>query len=85
MELYSGVAESEKRKKLLEDIKKRKEKIPLSLMQEAMKEAGLPVNNDSDSDEEEEEDDDKNKTEENNEDKKDENINKTAINNQNDI
>ena len=79
------VAESEKRKKLLEDIKKRKEKIPLSLMQEAMKEAGLPVNNDSDSDEEEEEDDDKNKTEENNEDKKDENINKTAINNQNDI
>ena len=79
------VAESEKRKKLLEDIKKRKEKIPLSLMQEAMKEAGLPVNNDSDSDEEEEEDDDKNKTEENNEDKKNENINKTAINNQNDI
>ena len=80
------VAESEKRKKLLEDINKRKEKIPLSYMQQALKEAGLPVNNESDSDEEEEEDDDK--KEENNNDKKDEkdeNINKTAINNQDDI
>ena len=80
------VAESEKRKKLLEDINKRKEKIPLSYMQQALKEAGIAVNNDSDSDEEEEEDDDK--KEENNNDKKDEkdeNINKTAINNQDDI
>ena len=83
------VAESEKRKKLLEDINKRKEKIPLSYMQEALKEAGIPVQNDSDSDEEEEEDDnkdkDKNEKEENNEENKDENINKKAINNQDDI
>ena len=83
------VAESEKRKKLLEDINKRKEKIPLSYMQEALKEAGIPVQNDSDSDEEEEDDDekdkDKNEKEENNEENKDENINKKAINNQDDI
>jgi len=82
---FQCVAESEKRKKLLEDIKKRKEKIPLSYMQEALKEAGLPVNNDSDSDEEEEEDDDKDKKEENDEEKKDENINKKALDNQGDI
>ena len=73
--------ESEKRKKLMESIKKRKEKIPLSFMQEAFKEAGFPVNNDSDSDEEEEEDD-KKEGEDNKENKvsndNNDNINKTA-------
>ena len=79
------VAESEKRKKLLESINKRKEKIPLSYMQEAFKEAGFNINNDSDEDEEEEEDDktkneEAQKKEENNQDKenKNENINQTA-------
>ena len=81
------MAESEKRKKILESIKKRKEKIPLSFMQEAFKEAGLKVNNDSDSEEEDEEED-QNKKEENKnnenvkEENKDENINKNAVNNE---
>ena len=55
------VAESEKRKKLLESISKRKEKIPLSYMQQAFKEAGFNINNDSDSDEEEDEEKEDNK------------------------
>jgi hypothetical protein len=55
------VAESEKRKKLLESISKRKEKIPLSYMQQAFKEAGFNINNDSDSDEEEDEEKEENK------------------------
>ena len=57
------VAESEKRKKLLESISKRKEKIPLSYMQQAFKEAGFNINNDSDSDEEEDEEKEENKEE----------------------
>ena len=70
--------ESEKRKKLLESISKRKEKLPLSFIQETFKEAGLAINNESDSDEEEEEDDKKNDKE--NKENKDnaDNINKTA-------
>ena len=77
------VAESEKRKKLLESISKRKEKIPLSFMQEAFKEAGLAYSNESDSDEEEEDEDqnkkeDKNENKENIENKDDNNINKNA-------
>ena len=70
--------ESEKRKKLLESISKRKEKLPLSFIQETFKEAGLAINNESDSDEEEEEDDKKN-DKENRENKNNaDNINKTA-------
>ena len=84
------MAESEKRKKILESIKKRKEKIPLSFMQEAFKEAGLKVNNDSDSEEEDEEEDQSKKEENKNnenlkEENKDENINKNAVNNEGEI
>ena len=75
------VADSEKRKKLLEAVNKKKEKIPLSFMQEALKEAGLNFTNDSDSDEEEDEEE-QNKKEENKENKEnqeDNNINKNAV------
>ena len=44
--------ESEKRKKLLESISKRKEKLTLSFIQETFKEAGFAINNESDTDEE---------------------------------
>ena len=76
------LAESEKRKKLLESMSKRKEKIPLSFMQEAFKEAGLRYQNESDSDEEEEDEDKKeegkNENKENTENKDEDNINKNA-------
>ena len=68
------VAQSEKRKKLLESIKKRKVKIPLSYFQEALKEVGIKINEDSDDSEEEEDNIDNNKNEDNNI----QNINKAA-------
>ena len=65
------VSKSEKRKKLIESIKKRKEKLPLSYFQEMLKESGFTINvEDSDSDDEEEEDEQK--KEENKEEAKDE-------------
>ena len=76
------VAESEKRKKLLESISKRKEKIPLSYMQQAFKEAGFNINNDSDSDEEEDEEKEE-KKEENQENKETSENNDTNNINQN--
>ena len=79
------IAESEKRKKLLESINKKKEKIPLGFVQEALKEAGLAFNNESDSDSDEEEDEDQNKKEKDKENKENKgdnedinNINKKA-------
>ena len=80
------VKESEKRKKLLESIKKRKVKIPLSYFQEALKEIGIKVNDDSD-DSEEENEEEKKKSEDNNNSKnenKSENINKTGEQNKSD-
>ena len=66
------IPKSEKRKELLNSIKKRKEHLPLSYLQEALKEAGFKINVDSDDDEEEEEE--PNKNEENK--KENENIKK---------
>ena len=56
------VAKSDKRKALMDLINKKKEKLPLSLMQEALQQSGIKINVDSDSDEEE--DDEVNKKEE---------------------
>ena len=74
------VAQSEKRKKLLESIKKRKVKIPLSYFQEALKEVGIKINEDSDDSEEEEDNIDNNKNEDGNknEDNNIQNINKAG-------
>ena len=55
------VPSSEKRKQLMESIKKRKEKLPLSYFQQALQEAGFEIKNNIDSDEEEEEEDEPNK------------------------
>ena len=71
------ISHSEKRKKLMDSINKRKEKLPLSYFQEVLKDAGFKINEDSDEDEEEE--DETNKKEE--EIKKSEN----NINNNNEI
>lgn len=57
------VSNSEKRKKLMDSINKRKEKLPLSYFQQALKEAGFRINEDSD----EEEDDENTKKEDNQE------------------
>ena len=66
------IDKSEKRKQLLDSIKKRKVKLPLSYVQEALKLYGLKINNDSDDEEEEEE---PNEKEENKEGDKKENQN----------
>ena len=50
------ISNSEKRKKLMDSINKRKEKLPLSAFQQALKEAGFRINEDSDEDEEEDDD-----------------------------
>ena len=55
------VPSSEKRKQLMESIKKRKEKLPLSYFQQALQEVGFKIKNNIDSDEEEEEEDEPNK------------------------
>ena len=55
------VPSSEKRKQLMESIKKRKEKLPLSYFQQALQEAGFEIKNNLDSDEEEEEEEEPNK------------------------
>ena len=54
------VEKSDKRNEILNSIKNRKEKLPLSYFQEALKEAGFRVHVDSDEDEEEEEEINKN-------------------------
>ena len=59
------ISKSEKRKKLMDSINKRKEKLPLSAFQQALKEAGFRINEDSDEDEEE--DDETTKKEDNQE------------------
>ena len=73
------ISNSEKRKKLMDSINKRKEKLPLSYFQQALKEAGFKINEDSDEEEEEDETtkkEDKQEQKENNhnEEKKDENV-----------
>ena len=55
------VPSSEKRKQLMESIKKRKEKLPLSYFQQALQKEGFEIKNNIDSDEEEEEEDEPNK------------------------
>ena len=59
------ISKSEKRKKLMDSINKRKEKLPLSTFRQALKEAGFRINEDSDEDEEE--DDETTKKEDNQE------------------
>ena len=54
------VEKSDKRQELLNSIKKRKEKLPLTYFQEVLKESGFKVNEDSDDEEEEEEEINKN-------------------------
>jgi translocation protein SEC63 len=49
------IAKSEKRNQLMDSIKKRKVKLPLSLLEEALQSQGFKLNDDSDDDEEEEE------------------------------
>ena len=48
------VAKSDKRKELMNLINKKKEKLPLSYMQEGLQQLGVKINVDSDDDEEEE-------------------------------
>ena len=59
------IAKSKRRKELMDlfEKRKRKEKLPLSLIQQTLKENGFKIMSDSDDDEEEEEDDNKNKEE----------------------
>ena len=59
------IPHSERRKKLMDSINKRKEKLPLSYFQEILKDAGLKINEDSDEDEEEEDETKKKEGEEN--------------------
>ena len=49
------IPKSDKRKELMDSINKRKEKLPLSFLQEVLQESGFKINMDSDDEEEEEE------------------------------
>ena len=77
------IPHSEKRKKLMESINKRKEKLPLSYFQEMLKEAGFKIDEDSDEDEEEEEETNKKEGEESKESENDKNINNKEIKEEN--
>ena len=63
---FQSVAKSDKRKEFINLINKKKEKLPLSYVQEALKDYGVKINIDSDDDEEEEEKEEEENKEKNN-------------------
>ena len=67
------VAKSDKRKELMNLINKKKEKLPLSYMQEGLQQLGVKINVDSDEDEEEDEPNKEENKEKNENEKKDNN------------
>ena len=71
------MAKSDKRKEFLNIINKKKEKLPLSYVQEALKDYGVKINIDSDDEDEEEEE----KEEEENKENKEKNIKRNEENN----
>ena len=74
---FQCMAKSDKRKEFLNIINKRKEKLPLSYVQEALKDYGVKINIDSDDEDEEEEE----KEEEENKENKEKNIKRNEENN----